>query len=58
MRIALAADTASITVMEVVDNELILLIPGAMNAPLDSSLFWSSMAVSLIVAGVAAFPLN
>ena len=57
-RLALAADTASITVMEIVDNLLMLLIPDAMNAPLDSALFWVSLAVSLMVAGVAAFPIN
>lgn len=58
LRIALAADAASITVMEVVDNLLMLAIPGAMDAPLDSLLFWGSMAASLAIAGVAAFPLN
>ena len=56
--LALAADTASIALMEVVDNALMLAIPGAMNAHLDSPLFWSSMALSLVVAGAAAFPLN
>ncbi len=58
LRIALAADTASIAIMEVVDNTLMLLIPGAMDAPLDSLHFWASMAVSLAIAGVAAFPVN
>ena len=57
-RTALAADTASITVMEVVDNLVMLAIPGAMNAPLDAPLFWSSLAVALVIAGVAAYPLN
>lgn len=57
-RLALAADTASIAVMEVVDNLLMWVIPGAMDAPLDSGLFWGSLAVALAVAGVAAFPLN
>jgi hypothetical protein len=57
-RIALAADTASIALMELVDNALMLLIPGAMSAPLDSLLFWGSLALSLVVAGVVAFPLN
>jgi hypothetical protein len=55
---AFASDTASITVMEIVDNALMLLIPGAMSAPLSSPLFWGSLAVSLVVAGVAAFPVN
>lgn len=57
-RIALATDTASIAVMEIVDNLLMLLIPGAMDAPLDAPLFWGSLAVALVLAGVAAFPLN
>lgn len=58
MRIALASDTASITIMEIVDNLMMLMIPGAMNAPLDSLLFWSSLASALTVAGIAAFPVN
>jgi hypothetical protein len=57
-KLALAADTASITVMEIVDNAIMLVIPGAMNASLDSPLFWGSLAVSLAVAAVAAFPVN
>lgn len=58
LRIALAADAASITIMEVVDNALMLAIPGAMDAPLGSMHFWASMGASLAVAGVAAFPVN
>ena len=58
LRVALAADAASITIMEIVDNALMLVIPGAMDAPIDSLLFWGSMAVSLALAGVAAFPVN
>lgn len=57
-RTALFADTASITVMEIVDNLIMLAIPGAMNAPLDAPLFWGSLAVSLVVAGMAAYPVN
>ena len=57
-RLALAADTASIAVMEVIDNLLMWVIPGAMDAPLDSGLFWGSLVTSLLVAGAAAFPLN
>lgn len=57
-RLALAADTVSITIMEIVDNLIMLAIPGAMDAPLDSPLFWGSLAVALAVAGVAAFPVN
>jgi hypothetical protein len=56
--VALAADTASITVMEIVDNALMWVIPGAMDAPVNSLLFWGSLAASLAVAGVAAFPVN
>ena len=58
VKLALASDTASITVMEIVDNAIMLVIPGAMNAGLDSVLFWGSLAFSLAVAGVAAFPVN
>lgn len=57
-RIALAADTASIALMELVDNAAMLAIPGAMDASLDSGLFWFSLALSLSVAAVAAYPLN
>jgi hypothetical protein len=58
LSLALAADTASITVMEIVDNAIMLVIPGAMNAGLASLLFWASLAFSLAVAAVAAFPVN
>jgi hypothetical protein len=56
--LALASDTASITIVEIVDNAIMLVIPGAMDAGLDSTLFWGSLAVSLVIAGVAAFPVN
>jgi hypothetical protein len=56
--IAFAADTLSITVMEIVDNLIILIIPGAMEAGLGSLLFWGSLALALAVAFVAAFPVN
>jgi hypothetical protein len=56
--LAFASDTASITVMEIVDNLFILLVPGAIAAELDDPLFWWSLAVALLVAGVVAFPLN
>ena len=56
--IALAADTFSITVMEIVDNAIILVIPGAMEAGLGEALFWGSLAFALAVAWVAAFPVN
>jgi hypothetical protein len=56
--IALAADTLSITVMEIVDNAILLVIPGAMEAGLGDVLFWASLAFALAVAWVAAFPVN
>ena len=56
--LALVADTASITVMEIVDNAMLLLIPGAMDASLNSLLFWGSLAVALAVAWVVTFPVN
>lgn len=56
--LALAADTVSIAVMEIVDNAIMLLIPGAMDAGLTQPLFWMSLALSLVVAGVIAFPVN
>jgi ABC-type nitrate/sulfonate/bicarbonate transport system permease component len=55
---ALASDTVSIATMEIVDNLFILVVPGAMAAGLDDSLFWWSLAVSLAVAFVAAVPVN
>lgn len=57
-RLALAADTASITVMEIVDNGIMLVIPGAMDAGLDTMVFWGSLASALAVAALAAFPMN
>jgi hypothetical protein len=57
-RVALAADTVSIAVMEIVDNGFVLLVPGAMAAGLGDSLFWWSLAVSLFIAFWAAFPVN
>jgi hypothetical protein len=58
VKIALAADTASIAVMEVVDNLVILIIPGAMDAPVFSWLFWGSLGGALGIAALAAFPVN
>jgi hypothetical protein len=58
LRLALAADTASIAIMEVVDNLIMLAIPGAMDAGLSSFLFWGSLSLALVLAGVAAFPVN
>ena len=56
--LALAADTISIAVMELVDNGIMLVVPGAMDAHLDSPLFWGSLAVALAIAWVVAFPVN
>jgi uncharacterized protein DUF4396 len=58
MPMAFAADTASITVMEIVDNAIVLAIPGAMAAGLLDGLFWGSLAVSLVMAGAVARPVN
>jgi protein-S-isoprenylcysteine O-methyltransferase Ste14 len=56
--IALATDTVSIAIMEVVDNAIMLLIPGAMEAGLTNELFWGSLSVALVIAGAAAYPVN
>jgi hypothetical protein len=57
-RVALAADTVSIAVMEIVDNGFVLIVPGAMEAGLGDFLFWWSLGVGLAIAFVAAFPVN
>ena len=56
--LAFASDTLSITVMEIVDNAIMLVVPGAMEAGPGSFLFWGSLAFALAVAFVAAFPVN
>src|SRR3712207_5637004 len=56
--LAFASDTLSIAIMEIVDNAIMLVIPGAMEAGLGSFLFWGSLAFALAVAFVAAFPVN
>jgi hypothetical protein len=56
--LALAADTASIATMEIVDNGIILAVPNAIHAGLGSWLFWWSLGLGLAVAFVVAFPLN
>jgi len=56
--LAFASDTLSITTMEIVDNAFILIVPGAIAAGLSDALFWWSLGVSLLVAFVAAFPVN
>ncbi|MDR7275894.1 DUF4396 domain-containing protein [Catenuloplanes atrovinosus] len=56
--VALAADTVSITVMEIVDNAVMLSVPGAMEAGPGSALFWGSLAFALVVAFVLTTPVN
>jgi Domain of unknown function (DUF4396) len=56
--IALASDTISIAIMEFVDNAIMLLIPGAMEASLDDIGFWAALAFALLVAGAVAYPVN
>jgi hypothetical protein len=56
--LALASDTLSIATMEVVDTLIVLVIPGAMDAGLGEALFWGSLALALVIAGAAAFPVN
>ncbi|HZO69574.1 MAG TPA: DUF4396 domain-containing protein [Kribbellaceae bacterium] len=58
VKVALAADTLSIAVMEIVDNAIILAVPGAMDAGLGSPLFWGSLAFALAVAFVVTVPVN
>ena len=58
LRVALAADTVSIAVMELLDNAVIVAVPGAMDAGLTSALFWASLAGSLVVAFVLTVPVN
>src|SRR6266487_1425164 len=56
--VAFASDTASISVMEIVDNAFILLVPGAIAAGLSDALFWWSLGTSLVIAFVFALPVN
>jgi hypothetical protein len=56
--IALATDTFSIAVMEIVDNALMLSIPGAMESGVGDILFWGALSFALVVAGVVAYPVN
>jgi hypothetical protein len=56
--IALASDTLSIAIMENVDNAILLVIPGAMDAGLGDIGFWAALAFALLVAGAAAYPAN
>ena len=56
--IALATDTFSIAVMEIVDNAIMLGVPGAMESGVGDILFWGALSVALVVAGVVAYPVN
>ena len=56
--IAFASDTLSIATMEIVDNLIMLIVPGAMEAGLGDILFWGALAFALAIAGVLAFPVN
>lgn len=56
--VALAADTISITVMEIADNAIMVVVPGAMGAGLTEPLFWGALAVALAVAFVVTVPVN
>jgi hypothetical protein len=58
LKVALAADTVSIAVMELLDNAFIVAVPGALNAGLTSALFWASLAGSLAVAFLLTTPIN
>jgi len=58
VRVALAADTLSILTMELVDNGVVLAVPGAMDAGLSDLLFWGSLATALAVAFVVTVPVN
>lgn len=58
VRVALASDTVSITLMEIVDTAIMFAVPGAMDAHFTDRLFWISLILSLVIAGVAAYPLN
>lgn len=56
--VVLAADTLSIATMEIVDNTVMAIIPGAMEAGLVNPVFWAGMSIALVVAFAAAFPVN
>lgn len=56
--IALASDTASIALMEIVDNLIMVVIPGAMDAGVGDIIFWGALSFALVIAGLMAFPLN
>jgi len=57
-KVALAADTVSIVVMEIVDNAFMVAVPGALDAGLTQALFWISLAASLVIAFTVTVPVN
>jgi hypothetical protein len=58
MTVALAADTISIAVMELIDNAVVVAVPGAMDAGITTALFWLSLAASLVLAFLLTTPVN
>jgi hypothetical protein len=58
LKVALAADTVSITVMEIIDNGVMLVVPGAMDAGLGSWLFWGALAFAFLIAFLVTMPVN
>ncbi|GAA4086359.1 DUF4396 domain-containing protein [Nonomuraea soli] len=58
LKVALAADTISIAIMEIVDNGVMLVVPGAMEAGLASALFWGALAFAFVVAFLVTWPIN
>jgi len=58
LAVALAADTVSIAVMEILDNATMLVVPGAMDAGLTSPLFWGALTLSLLIAFLLTTPIN
>ena len=58
LKLAFASDTVSVAVMELVDNAFLLVVPGALAAGLTDSLFWWSLALSLVIAFVVTLPVN
>ena len=58
LKVALAADTVSIAVMEILDNAVMVMVPGAMDAGLATWLFWASLAFALVVAFGLTLPVN
>ena len=58
IKVAFAADTVSIAVMELIDNAFVVTVPGAMDAGLVDLLFWTSLVASLVIAFVVTVPVN